>query len=120
MLIRTAFEIPSEPFDPYIQPFIPTAWHVRFIRLPAPDACMVYGREEIVKAGGDCCIWQGWNNGKGYGIAREPDTGRRTYVHRYVFQRFHKGERAQLARNRPPLPVPRVLQPVAPRGNHLF
>lgn len=75
-------------FDPYTSVFIKPSWHKNIIMVPKPDKSRVYG---IEITGGDCCIWNGWNNGLGegkdYGLVRIGKD--RWYLHRWTFSCHH-------------------------------
>ena len=74
-------QINGEVFDPVAAPWVPFAWLQRFKRVPAPEACRIWGRPWPV--GGDCCIWTAGNDGKKSGPhGKTRWNGQVAYVHR--------------------------------------
>lgn len=68
------------PFDPFTSPIIRPSWRKKIKLLAAPKA---------LRATGMCCLFLGWSNGKpnASGIVRVK--GRRRYLHRYVYAKYH-------------------------------
>lgn len=71
-------------FNHLTAPWVLPSWLVRITIEPAPATSRWYG-EPIV--GGNCCIWNGWTNGKGHG--RVKIHGENWYVHRWAFMCHH-------------------------------
>lgn len=70
---RTLARLATDPFGWVVPPSL----HHRIQIVPKP-----FDHLE-----GDCWLFTGWNNGKGHGIIRIE--GRRLYIHRVSYARFH-------------------------------
>jgi hypothetical protein len=73
----------TAPFDPFTSPIIKPRWHDRIIIVPIPQ----WQREWGVIVEGDCCVWTGAKNHRGYGYVLI--NGKSVRLHRYVFMQFH-------------------------------
>lgn len=81
--VRRMFEQAWHPFDPFTSPIIKPRWHDRIKIIPIPKRNIDWG----VTVTGDCCVWFGAKNDKGYGYVWID--GQCVRLHRYVFMKWH-------------------------------
>lgn len=73
-------------FDPFTSDIIRPSWRRKIKLYEPPKITRVWNRV----LAGKCMVWLGWNNAKpdgAYGLVRVD--GKRWYIHRYVYSRFH-------------------------------